>query len=188
MRGNLHRLKNDLQQEQQNVAAIKRDSVLKVMAAREEEISHARSAHENLALKMLQEKDEAVRIVEENARIMLYQEIDKVRRGKDEELRRSKREWEYEKEILLNSLNDQMRSDIRSDCQDEFERVHKKNEMEYFNLASENRALNEELKIVRKADREKAEEIRRILQEQGRVVADLKRDASKDSRRQVKRV
>eukprot|EP00794_Sanderia_malayensis_P005319 gene5319-5988_t len=185
MRDHLLRLEGDLKEERKKIVSLKRENVLQTMAAREDESNSARATQEDLVLKMLQEKNEELRELEDNARMSLHEEVDRVRREKNEELQRLRRDWGYEKEILINSLHGQLRSEIRQEVEEEFERVKKKNEMDYFNLLSENKKLQEDLKVTRQSDREKADEIRRILQDQNKTITDLKRDASKDSRRQL---
>ena len=185
MRAEIYRLREDLKREERTVDLIKKENVLDILSTREEDREDSILVQKELALKFMQEKNHDVMEAEEIARSEMRKDAFEREREKDVEISRMKRAWEYEKEFLINTLSDQFRTEARSDYEGEFERARKKYEIDYYTFLSEKTKLQEDLKIAKTADKEKAEEMRRVYHDHNKAMADLKKDASQDSRRQV---
>ena len=179
-------LKGNLDRERRKISQLQRENVAKVSEARNLEIQESIAAQNDLVYEMSIEKDKEIKQIKESARNYMHEKLNELEERKNEEIRRQGEEFAYEKEELINSLATRFREEARSEIGDEFEIAKRDLEIDYFRLVSENKKLHEDLKIAKDGDRNKAEEIRRLYKEYNQIVANLKKDASQDSRRQVK--
>lgn len=185
MRDHIRELRRDLNQKRFHVAGLKRENVARVRAAREEEISESVSFQNDLVFKVLLDKDKEIKQLEDQARKYTNEKLDELERKKNEELRRTRKDFEYEKEVLINTLAARFRDEARNEVEGDFEKARRNMDQDYYTLLSENMRLREDLKTMKESDEEKAEEIRKMHDENSKKMAGLKRDASQDSRRQV---
>ena len=185
MRDHIRELQQDLNQERFNAARLKREHFARVRAAREEEINESVTFQNDLVFKLLLDKDKEIRQLEDQARKYTNEKLDDLERKKNEELRRTRKDFEYEKEVLINTLAARFRDEARNEVEGDFEKARRNMDQEYYTLLSENMKLREDLKAMKESDEEKAEEIRKMHSENSKKMAALKRDASQDSRRQV---
>lgn len=185
MREHIRELQRDLNQKRFHVAGLKRENVGRVRAAREEEISESVSFQNDLVFKVLLDKDKEIKQLEDQARKYTNEKLDELERKKNEELRRTRKDFEYEKEVLINTLAARFRDEARNEIEGDFEKARRNMDQDYYTLLSENMRLREDLKTMKESDEEKAEEIRKMHDENSKKMAGLKRDASQDSRRQV---
>ena len=185
MRGHLQLLKDDLKKEKCHVAALKRENVSNVRAAKEEQIYESAARHNDVVFDLIVEKDREIEELETCAKEYVNKKVDEMEKRKNEELQWLRKEFEYEKEQLINTLAGKFRDEARNEIGYEFDNAKRQMETDYFMMASENKKLKEDLKIAKDADANKAEEIRNIYREYNKALSKIKRDASQDSRRQV---
>ena len=185
MRDRIRELQRDLDQERFHVAGLKRQNVARVRAAREEEITESVAFQNDLVFKLLRDKDKEIKQLEDQAKKDTNEKLDELERKKNEELRRTRKNFAYEKEVLINTLAARFRDEARSEVEGDFEKARRNMDQDYYTLLSENMKLHEDLKTMKEADEDKAEEIRKMHSENSKRMAALKRDASQDSRRQV---
>ena len=185
MRDHLKCLKDDLAKERFYSAELKRENVSNIRAAKEEEICEARAMQDEVVLKLIMEKDKEIEELKRSAKKYVNEKIDEVEERKNGEMRKLRKEFEYEKEQLINALAEKFREEARNEIGYEFNYAKRQMETDYFMMASENKKLKEDLNVARDADATKADEIRKLYREYNKAMSKIKRDASQDSKRQV---
>jgi len=187
MRTHLQSLKDELARERLHVTELKRENVSNVRLAREQEIIEARATQKDLLFKMMVQKDEEIEELKDNAKESANRQLSELEMLKNEEARRLRKEFEYEKEQLINVLAGSFREEARNEIGTQFEQAKRQMDTEYFMLVSENQKLKSDLQMVKDADANKAEEIHKIYKEYNKALSKVKHGASQDSRRQVSR-
>lgn len=185
MRDHLRLLTNELNSERRLIAEIKHERVCDLRAAREEEIRESNSKQNDLIFKLTLEKDKEVEKVAKSVKEYTMEKLSELEERKNEELRRQRRDFDYEKEQLINALAGKFRDEARNEIGYDFENARRQMESDYYKMASENKRLREDLKTAKYSDENKAEEIRKLYREYNKAMSKLKRDASQDSKRQV---
>ena len=185
MRVHLQTLKDDLKKEKFHVAALRRDNVSNVRAAKEQQIYESAATHNDVVFDLMVEKDKEIEELKNCAKEYVNKKVDELEKRKNEEMHWLRREFEYEKEQLINTLAGKFRDEARNEIGYEFDNAKRQMETDYFMMVSENKRLKEDLNIAKDADANKAEEIRKIYREYNKALSKIKRDASQDSRRQV---
>ena len=185
MRNHLQSLKDELAREKFHVAELKRKNISNVRLAREQEICEARATKKDLLFKLMVQKDEEIEGLKDHAKESTNRQLIELEELKNKEAQRLRKEFEYEKEQLINVLAGSFREEARIEIGTQFENAKRQMDTEYFVLVSENKKLKSDLQVVKDADANKAEEIHKIYKEYNKALSKVKRDASQDSKRQV---
>ena len=185
MRNHLQSLKDELAREKFHVAELKRKNISNVRLAREQEICEARATKKDLLFKLVVQKDEEIEGLKDHAKESTNRQLIELEELKNKEAQRLRKEFEYEKEQLINVLAGSFREEARIEIGTQFENAKRQMDTEYFMLVSENKKLKSDLQVVKDADANKAEEIHKIYKEYNKALSKVKRDASQDSKRQV---
>ena len=185
MRQHITRLKSDVEQERNIIKQLKREKILEVRSAREDERNRAVSEQNEFKMKLMQKTEKEIEKMEKDMQREMGRDLRDILKKKDEQLLRAHENFEAEKTILIQTLSEQLRAEAREDFTREFDHARKKLETELFSLTSENKKLEEEIKNFKVSDRQKADDIRQIHSEHKQEMEKLKRDARQENRQQV---
>lgn len=185
MRDRVISLSDELEKSRCYTAELERKHVMDVHSARAHEINASRASQNDLLFKLTMDKDREIQEIKDNARDNVNEKLLELEERKNEELQRLQKEFEYEKEQLINALAGRFREEARNEIGDEFANAKRQMEIDYFKIMSENKRLREDLKMAKDSDENKSEEIRKLYKEYNKAMSKIKRDASQDSMRQV---
>lgn len=178
-------LRKDLEQERLYSKRLRREKVLEVKQAREDEQRKFNSLHTELKSRLHREKLNELTALKEQLWKEKEKEILQIVRQKDEVIKSAQLSWAKERDEIYSKVKIEIFNEAREEAKQHFEGERARLQQEIIDLSKKNRELEESNKNIQEQDKKKAEDIRRMFREHENELEKMKRNSWQESRRQV---
>ena len=178
-------LRKDLEQERLYSKRLRREKVMEVRQAREDEQRKFSSLQTELKSRLHREKVNEITALKEQMLKEREKEILQIVKQKDEMIKSAQLNWAKEKEEICNRVKVEVFNEAREEAKKNLEGERVRLEQEIIDLSRRNKELEESYKNIQEQDKRKAEDIRRMFREHENELEKMKRNSWQESRRQV---
>ena len=178
-------LRKDLEQERLYSKRLRREKVMEVRQAREDEQRKFSSLQTELKSRLHREKVNEITALKEQMFKEKEKEILQIVKQKDEMIKSAQLNWAKEKEEICNRVKVEVFNEAREEAKKNLEGERVRLEQAIIDLSRRNKELEESYKNIQEQDKRKAEDIRRMFREHENELEKMKRNSWQESRRQV---
>ena len=180
MRQHVLQLKHELEQEKCFAKQLRREKTLEIRSVKESEQQRAVLSINELKMRYHQEKQKELANLRDQLNKRHEEEIQKIQRQKEDQISKSQGELQKEHGSIIQRAKQEALLSARDEAKRVFENDKSKLQSEIEELKSHKRKLEEELHVVSKSDRMKANDLKRLVGEHQRAMDKIRKDARRD--------
>lgn len=180
MRQHVLQLKHELEQEKCFAKQLRREKTLEIRSVKESEQQRAVLSINELKMRYHQEKQKELSNLRDQLNKRHEEEIQRIQRQKEDQISKSQGELQKEHGSIIQRAKQEALLSARDEAKRAFENDKSKLQSEIEELKSQKRKLEDELHVVSKSDRMKANDLKRLVGEHQRAMDKIRKDARRD--------